>query len=97
MTLPELDLNTSEREAAFKWKYTVVVNQKFWHEWSIVYLKTFQAKHRWSSEYPSLQINELELLIDQDVALHERKFDKICEFYPEMSSRCFLSIWRFHQ
>lgn len=82
ITLPEPDLNIRDGEAAYKWKRTVAIKQEFWRKWSKEYLKTLQAKHKWTVESPNPQIDDLVLLVDRDIAPLKWKIGKICKLYP---------------
>lgn len=79
---PEPELTITDADVPYKWRRTVAIKQEFWRKWSKEYLKTLQIKHKWTSETPNPQLNDLVLLVDRDIAPLKWRIGKICKLYP---------------
>ncbi|KAF0709228.1 Integrase catalytic domain-containing protein, partial [Aphis craccivora] len=57
----EFDSNISIKS---RWKLLDQCHQSFWRKWSTEYLTTLNARTKWASEVPNIQVNDMVIIID---------------------------------
>ncbi|CAM1316337.1 Uncharacterised protein r2_g2573 [Pycnogonum litorale] len=65
-----------------RWRRVQYLTSEFWNQWRKYHLQTLQERQKWSKSHRNIQINDVVILKDENVARNEWKLARVVETYP---------------
>jgi hypothetical protein len=75
-------MSDTARPLVQRWKLVNQTSQFFWRRWRSEYLNTLQTRHRWTTEVPNIEINDLVIIKDANAPPLQWRMARVDEVYP---------------
>lgn len=82
VSVPETDIREKKVSLKQRWELLVQLKQHFWNRWSKDYLQTLQHRRKWTNKSRNIEVGEIVIIRDDNVAPLKWKKGRVAEVHP---------------
>lgn len=84
---PEPEINIEAKHPLTRWQYIQKLRQCFWNEWREEYLHRLQNRPKWKQEQPSIEQNDLVLIMDERFPPTQWPLARVVDLHPSKTDK----------